>query len=94
MLPLLSSSRAYVFLPCMLWALCHMAPLGLAASCGVGTSVANDLLSVRVYTPSPDALCVFRRALAGLWEATHLSDGVFACPDFQRAASTSPKADA
>jgi hypothetical protein len=26
------------FLPCILWALCHMAPLGLAASCGVGTS--------------------------------------------------------
>ena len=38
MLPLLSSPLAYFF-PCIhLWALCHMAPIGLAASCGVGTS--------------------------------------------------------
>src|SRR5919109_99783 len=27
----------YVFLPCLLCALCHIAPTGLAASCGVGT---------------------------------------------------------
>jgi hypothetical protein len=27
-----------IFLPCILWALCHLAPSGLAASLGVGTS--------------------------------------------------------
>jgi hypothetical protein len=27
----------YVFLPCILWALCHMTPIGLAASWGAGT---------------------------------------------------------
>jgi hypothetical protein len=38
MLPLLSSPLASVCLPCLLWALCHRAATGLAASCGVGTS--------------------------------------------------------
>jgi hypothetical protein len=38
MLPLLSSPLAYFFLPCILWALGAIAPIGLAASYGVGTS--------------------------------------------------------
>jgi hypothetical protein len=38
MLPLLSSPLAYFFLPCILWALGSIAPLGLAASCGAQTA--------------------------------------------------------
>jgi hypothetical protein len=81
MLPLLSSSRAYVFLHCMLWALCHMAPLGLAASCGVGTSCRQR--------PSLRADFHVRHPLLSAsgderWQACgrrpHLSDGVFAWP--------------
>src|SRR5712691_4730258 len=37
--------------PCMPGTLCHCTPSGLAASCGVGTIVSNDLLSVRAQTP-------------------------------------------
>jgi hypothetical protein len=36
MLPLLSSPLAYFFL-CILWALCHLTPSGLAASFGAQT---------------------------------------------------------
>src|SRR3989442_12016138 len=37
--------------PCLPGTLCHCALRGLAASCGVGTIVSNDLLSVRALTP-------------------------------------------
>ena len=50
-LPWLASPLAVWVRPCIPGTLCHFAPSGLAASCGVGTIVSNDLLSVRVQTP-------------------------------------------
>ena len=71
MLPLLSSPLAEVFLPRILWALCRMTPIGLAASCGAGTHPSPTTFSpCGLSYPSPDALCVLRRELEGLWEAT------------------------
>jgi len=52
-------------------ALCHMTPMGLAASCGVGTHPSpTTFYPCGLSHPSPDSLCVLRRELEGLWEAT------------------------
>jgi hypothetical protein len=55
------------FLPGLLWTLCHIAPTGLAASCGVGTHLSpTTFYPCGLKCPSPDSLYVFRRELEGL----------------------------
>src|SRR2546427_261182 len=82
-----------LFLPCILWALCHLAPSSLAASLGVGTFVSNDLLSVRVQAPV--TRCSLR--LSTPVGRPRGGDPIYttACvagPEIARAASTSTKA--
>jgi hypothetical protein len=81
MLPLLSSPLAYAFLSCILKALCHIAPMGLAASCGVRTA--------RLQRPSIRAGSTTRHPIlhASCDESgkacrrrPHLSDGFLARP--------------
>ena len=60
-----------MFFPLARSALCHLTPIGLAASGGVGTPPSPTTCSPCGLThPSPDALCVVRRALEDLGEAT------------------------
>jgi hypothetical protein len=95
MLPLLASPRAYVFLPYILWALGQLVPLGLAASCGVGTQrLQRPSLRARANTRHPSLSAAFDAGWKTGGRRPHLSDGCFSSPELQRAASTSTKANA
>src|SRR5215471_16321579 len=73
----------------------HLASRRLAASCGVGTFVSNDLLSVRAPAPATQyslrlATPVGRPSGGAPTYATACCAG----PEFSRVASTSPAAEA
>jgi len=75
--------------------LCHGAPSGLAASCGVGTIVSNDLLSVRAWVPVTRC----SRRLSTTVGRPRGDDPTYttACdagPEFSRVASTRPQTEA
>src|SRR2546422_5453485 len=79
--------------PGMPGTLCHVAPSGLAASCGVGTIVSNDLLSVRVQAP----VTQYSLRLATTVGRPRGGDPIsttacFAGPEIARVASTSTTA--
>ena len=81
MLPLLSSPLAYFFSPAILWALCHMAPIGLAASCGVGTSrLQRPSIRAGANTRHPILSASFDESRKACGRRPHLSDGFFAGP--------------
>ena len=69
------------FLPCLLWALCHMAPIGLAASCGVGTSrLQRPSLRAGLHTRHPMLSASFDKSRKACRRRPHLSDGFFRWP--------------
>src|SRR5712691_124839 len=81
--------------PGMPGTLCHFVPSGLAASCGVGTIVSNDLLSVRVQAP----VTQYSLRLSTTVGRPRGGDPIYttACcagPEFARAASTSTQTEA
>ena len=85
-----------IFLPCILWALCHLAPSGRAASLGVGTSRLqrpSPRAGVNTLHPSLDASCDDRWQACG--RRSHLlDDACFTGPACPRAASTNTWAQA
>jgi hypothetical protein len=94
MLPLLSSPLED-FLSCILSALCHIAPIGLAASCGVGTSC-RQRPSIRAgaTTRHPILYASCDESWKTCGRRPHLSDGFWKDPEVQRAASTSTRSEA
>ena len=69
------------FLPCLLWALCHMAPIGLAASCGVGTSrLQRPAIRAGLHTRHPRLSASFDKSRKACRRFPPLSDGFFRWP--------------
>src|SRR5215510_1108252 len=92
MLPLLSSPRAYFFLPCILWALGYIAPTVWRLPMALGPRVSNNLLSVRVQPP----VTRFSLRLSTTPGRPVGGDPIYPTaslkgPEVQRAASTSTK---
>src|SRR5438128_10157829 len=76
--------------PCIPGTLCHLAPSGLAASCGVGIIVSNDLLSVRAWVPvTRFSMRLSTRAGSPVGGDPIYTTACFAGPEFARVASTS-----
>ena len=74
--------------------LCHCTPSGLAASCGVGTIVANDRLSGRAQTPvTRCSLRLSTRAGRPVGGAPISTTAFWQGPAIPRAASTSTKSE-
>src|SRR5712691_4957691 len=81
--------------PGMLDTLCPFAPRGLVASCGVGTTVSNDLLSVRAWGPvTRFSMRLSTRAGSPVGGDPIYTTACFAGPDFSRVASTSTQTEA
>jgi len=83
MLPLLSSPLAYFFLPPFhsFEALCHLAPITLAASCGVGTSrLQRPSIRAGTHTRHPMLSASFDDSRQACRRRPHLYDGFFARP--------------
>jgi hypothetical protein len=83
MLPLLSSPLAYFFLPPFhsFEALCHLAPITLAASCGVGTSrLQRPSIRAGTHTRHPMLSASFDDSRKACRRRPHLYDGFFARP--------------
>src|SRR5712691_10255646 len=75
--------------------LCHCAPSGLAASCGVGTLVSNDLLSVRAPAPVTQYFLRLSTTIGRPRGGNPISTtACCAGPDFSRVASTSTQTEA
>jgi hypothetical protein len=92
MLPLLSSPRAYVFLPCMLWALGYRPRLVWRLPVALGPLVANDLLSVQALTPvTRCSLRLSTRAGRPVGGDPIYPTASLQGPEIQRAASTSTR---
>jgi hypothetical protein len=92
MLPLLSSPRAYVFLPCMLWALGYRPRLVWRLPVALGPLVANDLLSVQALTPvTRFSIRLSTRAGRPVGGDPIYPTASLQGPEIQRAASTSTR---
>src|SRR6266851_9004347 len=89
----LDGKSSYVWrLPCIPGTLCHLAPMTLAASCGVGTIVSNDLLSVRAQTPvTRFSMRLSTRAGRPVGGDPIYTTAFLQGPEIARAASTSTK---
>jgi len=89
---LLSSPLEYFFSLSILWTLCLIVPISLAASCGVGTHRLQRP-SIRAGTNArhPILSASFDGSRKACRRRPHLYDGFFQGPEIARAASTSTK---
>jgi hypothetical protein len=70
-----------MFFSSILWTLCHMAPIGLAASCGVGTSrLQRPSIRAGSHTRHPMLSASFDKSRKACRRRPHLSDGFFRWP--------------
>jgi hypothetical protein len=69
------------FLPCLFWALCHLVPIGLAASCGVGTCrLQRPSIRAGSTTRHPMLSASFDESRKACRRRPHLSDGFLVRP--------------
>jgi hypothetical protein len=81
MLPLLSSSLEYFSSPLPSLELCHLAPIGLAASCGVGTSrLQRPSIRAGAHTRHPMLYASLDESRKAYGRRPHLYDGLLRMP--------------